>query len=64
MRRQPQPPKRSHQVILADTPIWIDHFRYVDAELRRVIEDDRLLCHLNIIIISAVERVGALIRKS
>ena len=32
-------------MILADTSIWIDHFRRVDAELRRVIEDDRLLCH-------------------
>lgn len=32
-------------MILADTSIWIDHFRRVDAELRRIIEDDRLLCH-------------------
>jgi predicted nucleic acid-binding protein len=32
-------------VILADTSIWIDHFRHVDAELRRIIEDDQLLCH-------------------
>jgi len=32
-------------VILADTSIWIDHFRSADAELRRIIEDDRLLCH-------------------
>jgi len=32
-------------VILADTSIWIDHFRHADAELRRIIEDDRLLCH-------------------
>jgi predicted nucleic acid-binding protein len=32
-------------VILADTSIWIDHFRHSDAELRRVIEDDMLLCH-------------------
>jgi predicted nucleic acid-binding protein len=32
-------------VILADTSIWIDHFRRADAELRRIIEDDRLLCH-------------------
>jgi predicted nucleic acid-binding protein len=32
-------------VILADTSIWIDHFRRVDAELRRIIEDDLLLCH-------------------
>jgi predicted nucleic acid-binding protein len=32
-------------VILADTSIWIDHFRYGDAELRKVIDEDRLLCH-------------------
>jgi predicted nucleic acid-binding protein len=32
-------------VILADTSIWIDHFRHSDAELRRVIEEDTLLCH-------------------
>ncbi|QRM57211.1 type II toxin-antitoxin system VapC family toxin [Sinorhizobium sp. BG8] len=32
-------------MILADTSIWIDHFRRGDAELRRIIEDDRLLCH-------------------
>ncbi|MDX0018795.1 PIN domain-containing protein [Sinorhizobium meliloti] len=32
-------------MILADTSIWIDHFRHIDAELRRIIEDDRLLCH-------------------
>jgi len=32
-------------VILVDTSIWIDHFRYGDAELRRIVEDDRLLCH-------------------
>lgn len=32
-------------MILADTSIWIDHFRRGDAELRRVIKDDRLLCH-------------------
>ena len=31
-------------MILADTSIWIDHFRHGDAELRRIIEDDRLLC--------------------
>nr|WP_210311591.1 type II toxin-antitoxin system VapC family toxin [Rhizobium leucaenae] len=30
---------------MADTSIWIDHFRHVDAELRTIIEDDRLLCH-------------------
>jgi predicted nucleic acid-binding protein len=32
-------------VILVDTSIWIDHFRHGDAELRRIIHDDRLLCH-------------------
>ncbi|XKM43036.1 type II toxin-antitoxin system VapC family toxin (plasmid) [Rhizobium ruizarguesonis] len=32
-------------MILADTSIWIDHFRHVDAELRTIIKDDRLLCH-------------------
>jgi predicted nucleic acid-binding protein len=32
-------------VILVDTSIWIDHFRYGDAELRKIINDDRLLCH-------------------
>lgn len=32
-------------MILADTSIWIDHFRHSDAELRRVIEEDMLLCH-------------------
>ena len=36
-------------MILADTSIWIDHFRHVDAELRRIIEDDRLLCHPSVI---------------
>jgi predicted nucleic acid-binding protein len=36
-------------VILADTSIWIDHFRHVDAELRRIIEDDQLLCHPSVI---------------
>jgi predicted nucleic acid-binding protein len=36
-------------VILADTSIWIDHFRHGDAELRRIIEDDRLLCHPSVI---------------
>jgi predicted nucleic acid-binding protein len=36
-------------VILADTSIWIDHFRHVDAELCRIIEDDRLLCHPSVI---------------
>lgn len=32
-------------MILADTAIWIDHFRHSDAELRRIVEDDALLCH-------------------
>jgi predicted nucleic acid-binding protein len=32
-------------VILVDTSIWIDHFRHGDVELRKIIEDDRLLCH-------------------
>ena len=32
-------------MILADTSIWIDHFRESDAELRRIIEEDALLCH-------------------
>jgi predicted nucleic acid-binding protein len=32
-------------VILVDTSIWIDHFRHGDPELRKIIEDDRLLCH-------------------
>lgn len=32
-------------MILADTSIWIDHFRHTDAELIRIVEDDRLLCH-------------------
>jgi predicted nucleic acid-binding protein len=32
-------------VILVDTSIWIDYFRYGDAELRKIINDDRLLCH-------------------
>ncbi|WP_068396736.1 MULTISPECIES: type II toxin-antitoxin system VapC family toxin [Rhizobium] len=36
-------------MILADTSIWIDHFRHHDVELRRIIEDDRLLCHPNVI---------------
>ncbi|MBD9448601.1 type II toxin-antitoxin system VapC family toxin [Rhizobium sp. RHZ02] len=32
-------------MILVDTSIWIDHFRYGDADLKKIIEDDRLLCH-------------------
>jgi predicted nucleic acid-binding protein len=36
-------------VILADTSIWIDHFRHGDSQLRRIIEDDQLLCHPSVI---------------
>ncbi|MCP4565402.1 MAG: type II toxin-antitoxin system VapC family toxin [Bosea sp.] len=36
-------------MILADTSIWIDHFRHTDAELRRVLEEDTLLCHPSVI---------------
>ena len=36
-------------MILVDTSIWIDHFRYGDGELRRIIEDDQLLCHPSVI---------------
>jgi predicted nucleic acid-binding protein len=32
-------------VILVDSSIWIDHFRHGDAELIKIVEDDRLLCH-------------------
>ncbi|AGS25819.1 type II toxin-antitoxin system VapC family toxin [Rhizobium etli] len=32
-------------MILVDTSIWIDHFRHRDAELSKIIEEDRLLCH-------------------
>lgn len=32
-------------MMLADTSIWIDHFRNSDQELRAVIENDALLCH-------------------
>ncbi|NLS21092.1 type II toxin-antitoxin system VapC family toxin [Rhizobium sp. P40RR-XXII] len=32
-------------MILADTSIWIDHFRHGDAELRTIVDNDRLLCH-------------------
>lgn len=32
-------------MILVDTSIWIDHFRYGDAELGKIITDDLLLCH-------------------
>lgn len=36
-------------MILVDTSIWIDHFRQSDGELRKIIEEDRLLCHPAII---------------
>jgi len=36
-------------VILADTSIWIDHFRGGDNELIKIIGDDLLLCHPAII---------------
>lgn len=36
-------------MILVDTSIWIDHFRYGDAELSKVIKDDRVFCHPAII---------------
>lgn len=36
-------------MILADTSIWIDHFRRGDNELIKIIEDDLLLCHPAII---------------
>lgn len=32
-------------MILVDTSIWIDHFRYGDEELRKIVNDDRLVCH-------------------
>lgn len=36
-------------MILVDTSIWIDHFRHGDDELRKIIQEDRLLCHPAII---------------
>lgn len=36
-------------MILADTSIWIDHFRSGDIELIKIIGDDLLLCHPAII---------------
>ena len=36
-------------MILADTSIWIDHFRGGDNELIKIIGDDLLLCHPAII---------------
>ena len=36
-------------MILADTSIWIDHFRSGDNELIKIIADDLLLCHPAII---------------
>jgi len=32
-------------VILADTSIWIDHFRRGDNDLVKIISNDLLLCH-------------------
>ncbi|RCS22112.1 type II toxin-antitoxin system VapC family toxin [Phyllobacterium salinisoli] len=32
-------------MILVDTSIWIDHFRHGNAGLRKIIEEDRLICH-------------------
>lgn len=32
-------------MILVDTSIWIDHFRHVDQELKRILDQDRLLMH-------------------
>lgn len=32
-------------MILADTSVWIDHFRSFDQELQRIVEGDVLLCH-------------------
>jgi predicted nucleic acid-binding protein len=32
-------------VKLADTGIWIDHFRHADPELSRTLADDMMLCH-------------------
>lgn len=36
-------------MMLADTSIWIDHFRSSYQELREIIENDALLCHPAII---------------
>ncbi|GAA5628734.1 ribonuclease VapC32 [Brucella sp. NBRC 12953] len=36
-------------MILADSSIWIDHFRGGDNELMKIIGDDLLLCHPAII---------------
>ena len=36
-------------MILVDTSIWIDHFRYGDSEPRKIMGDDRLLSHAAII---------------
>jgi predicted nucleic acid-binding protein len=32
-------------MILADTSVWIDHFRHSSKALSAVIESDALLCH-------------------
>lgn len=44
-RSSPSPPERRGKGILVDTSVWIDHFRHSDADLRKVIADDRLPCH-------------------
>ncbi len=32
-------------MILVDTSVWVDHLRYQDAELVRLLEAGRVLCH-------------------
>jgi predicted nucleic acid-binding protein len=32
-------------VILADTSVWVDHLRAVDAELSELLESGQVLCH-------------------
>jgi predicted nucleic acid-binding protein len=32
-------------VILADTSVWVDHFRRGNARLRTLLGDSRILCH-------------------
>jgi predicted nucleic acid-binding protein len=32
-------------VILADASVWIDHLRRGNAELRRLLEEERVACH-------------------
>jgi predicted nucleic acid-binding protein len=48
----PKQPRAAGAQSLSDISryaIWIDHFWHVDAELRRIIEDDQLLCHPGVI---------------